>query len=246
MAQNKSTAVMQRRREAVDSLDDFPTPPFATRAIIRKVLMPRGLDFSTKTVWEPACNRGYMARPLSEHFATVLTSDIADYGWTGQQAIGDFLGDTFTDFDGQARTFARPDWVFTNPPFNKGDDFVLRALDIAAEGVAVIVRVAFLEGSDRYRDLFSKRMPWIVAQHVERVPMTRGKFDPNDVSATAYAWFIWRKDWTESHYLGTWVPKCRDELERQDDVNYQTRDGVDWVAQSIADSPLFATLKGDA
>lgn len=33
MSQNTSTAVMQRRVEAHDSLDDFPTPPWATRAL---------------------------------------------------------------------------------------------------------------------------------------------------------------------------------------------------------------------
>lgn len=33
MAQNTSYAVMQQRREAKDSLEDFPTPPWATRAL---------------------------------------------------------------------------------------------------------------------------------------------------------------------------------------------------------------------
>ena len=33
MAQNTSTAVMARRAEAPDSLDFFPTPPWATRAL---------------------------------------------------------------------------------------------------------------------------------------------------------------------------------------------------------------------
>lgn len=33
MTANRSTAVMQRRVEPLDSLDDFPTPPWATRAL---------------------------------------------------------------------------------------------------------------------------------------------------------------------------------------------------------------------
>ena len=36
--QNTSYAVMAQRIEAQDSLDDFPTPPWATRALIEHVL----------------------------------------------------------------------------------------------------------------------------------------------------------------------------------------------------------------
>lgn len=60
--QNTSHAVMAQRHEAADSADDFPTPPWATRALIEHVIgveAVRGL-----TCLEPACGRGYMARPL--------------------------------------------------------------------------------------------------------------------------------------------------------------------------------------
>lgn len=248
MTQNVSTAVMQRRHEPTDSLDDFPTPPWATRAVINEVLMKRGVTFADKVVWEPACNRGYMARPLAEYFGQVITSDIADYGWAGQQAVGDFLGSRFTCTERGSRLAMRsPDWIFTNPPFNKAADFIHRALNVASEGVAIIVRGSFLEGGERYEELFSQAMPWMVAQHVERVPMNRGNYNPSNGTATAYTWLVWRRNWHEDYYLGTWVPKCRDRYERTDDVTYQTRTGIDWISQSIADSPLFASLNpGDA
>lgn len=38
MAQNRSHAVMAQRIEAPDSRDDFPTPPWATRALLAHVL----------------------------------------------------------------------------------------------------------------------------------------------------------------------------------------------------------------
>ena len=38
MVQNISHAVMAQRHEAKDSLDDFPTPPWATRALLEHVL----------------------------------------------------------------------------------------------------------------------------------------------------------------------------------------------------------------
>lgn len=40
MAQNTSSAVMAQRSEPHDSLDDFPTPPWATRALIKRVIWP--------------------------------------------------------------------------------------------------------------------------------------------------------------------------------------------------------------
>jgi hypothetical protein len=240
---NTSSAVMQQRHEAADSLDDFPTPPWATRAMLGEVLKPRGVDLAGLNVWEPACNRGYMARPLGEAGANVGTSDIADYGWTGQQAIGDFLGERFhCPSSGYAWQFGDIDWIVTNPPFVKAAEFVHRALKVAREGVAIIVRGAFLEGGERHADLYARAMPWIVAQHVERVAMVRGRFDPDASTATAYSWFIWRKGWTEDFYQGRWIPKCRDRYERSDDVNFEMRDGVhaDFISQAIADSPLFA------
>jgi hypothetical protein len=76
MSPNRSSAVMQQRHEALDSLDDFPTPPFSTRSLCERL----SLDIETQTVWESAANRGFMVRPLAERFGRVIGSDIHDYG----------------------------------------------------------------------------------------------------------------------------------------------------------------------
>src|SRR5689334_2766261 len=87
MAQNRSHAVMAQRIEAQDSRDDFPTPPWATRALITHVLNDYG-PFGHQSVLEPACGAGYMACPLAEAFGQVLVSDIHPYGF-GQ--VRDYL-----------------------------------------------------------------------------------------------------------------------------------------------------------
>ena len=74
MAQNTSSAVMQQRSEPHDSLDDFPTPPWATRALCEFLSHDYG-DLSQMTVREPAANRGHMVEPLQEYFGTVVASD---------------------------------------------------------------------------------------------------------------------------------------------------------------------------
>lgn len=206
MSQNRSTAVMQRRVEAHDSLDDFPTPPWATRGVI-EYLRARGMDPSRMSVREPCANRGYMVRPLQEAFAAVHASDIFDYG--AGFPVQDYLF-------GLDDWFERTDWTFMNPPFRLAAQFIERALRLSNVGVAAIVRTAFLEGIDRYETLFSIRPPWASCVHVERVPMVKGRVDPEAASATSYCWLIWRND-TDERLPQDWIAPCRKRLERASD-----------------------------
>jgi hypothetical protein len=205
--QNTSHAVMAQRHEAKDSLDYFPTPPWATRALLEHVIWPYiwhgGLK--DRTCLEPACGGGHMARVLKEYFGTVLSSDIHDYG---QKEVRDFLEINEPLYEYH--------WIITNPPFNLAEDFVLKALTMARAGVAMLVRTNFLEGVGRYERFFSKRPPAIVAPFVERVPMVKGRVDPNASTATSYAWFVWRTEVAEPPIV-KWIPPCRKALERPGD-----------------------------
>lgn len=53
---------MQSRATDPTGLDDFPTPPWATRALCWRLAMRH--DLAGMTVREPCANRGYMVRPL--------------------------------------------------------------------------------------------------------------------------------------------------------------------------------------
>src|SRR4029077_19911433 len=80
---NGARAIMADRREAKDSLDHFETPPWATRALLKRVLPKLGVkDFGS--VWEPACGRGVMAQVLAECFTKVSATDICDYSCDGE------------------------------------------------------------------------------------------------------------------------------------------------------------------
>jgi hypothetical protein len=153
--QNRSTAVMQRRSEPHDSFDDFPTPPWATRAMLHHILGPsEPLGLSSMCAWEPSCNRGYMARPLMEVFDHVRCTDVHDYGWEGQQEVADFL---FPNHPPELTSGV--DCVISNPPFRLAEQFISTGLKVATRGVAVLLRVAFLEGKDRYNKLFRDTPP---------------------------------------------------------------------------------------
>lgn len=228
--QNRSSAVMAQRLEPPDSLDDFPTPPWATRALMEHVLIPMGARRGC--VWEPACNRGHMAKPLSEYFSQVRASDAFDYG----------IGAPVHDFLCSWPVAERLDWVTTNPPFRLAEQFISRALEIADEGCAVLVRSSFAEGVDRYKKLYRDRPPTVVAQFAERVIMHKGVLrDPSKLywdpdatdpktgqkgcwkkpsTATSYCWMVWMP---ERPRLPTmWIPPCRSQLEREADYEVST------------------------
>lgn len=178
-------AIMGSRQEAIDSLDYFPTPPWSTRALLDVVLPHLGVT-SFVTAWEPACGEGHMAEVLRETFARVHASDVYDYGYGDE--VRDFLGDW--EADGPP---VDADWIITNPPYhNQALAFVKRALDLSRLGAAVFVRSQWaVEGIERYARLFSRRPPTVCAFFTERVPLCKGRWDPNGSTATAYCWLVW-------------------------------------------------------
>lgn len=200
------TAVMANRADRTGrALDYFPTPPWATRALSAHVLV--GVP-ETSTAWEPAAGGGHMAEVLREDFrGGVHASDVADYG--AGYPLGDFLLD--------ARCPFTPDWIITNPPFRQAQDFALRGLDVARRGVALLVRTAWLEGGERYRELFARTPPSDVAVFSERVPMTVGRWDPKASTATSYAWVVWDRARDGATRLRWIPPVCRRTLTRDDD-----------------------------
>ena len=204
MTQNTSSAVMQQRKEPHDSLDDFPTPPWATRALL-EFLFPHGgahlLNFR-----EPAANRGHMVRPLAEAAGWVEASDIHDYG--AGYPVQDYLF-------GPLPTMT--DWTITNPPFRLAEQFIDRALATSRNGVAMIVRSAFLEGMGRHDRLFSQTAPTDILQFTERVVMHKGKLSANGSTATAYCWLVWDKQARGHHTQFHWIPPCRKRLEQPED-----------------------------
>ena len=220
------SAVMAHRVSTPDDLDYFPTPPWAARAGGELV---RGIDPKPGLMcWEPACGGGHMAWGLGDYFAAVQVTDIFDHAETGLDT-GDFLDPGFAPG-------LNADWIVTNPPFVKGEAFVRRAWARASRGVAMLLRLQFLEGGARYR-MFADLPLHTVAPFAERVPMVKGRWDPEASSATAYAWFIWIKPgvpgFGDAPRLSIIAPGARDRLSRPEDLTRFT---------AMAEAPLFDAL----
>lgn len=211
-----SSSVMAQRVEAPDSLDFFPTPPWATRALCEHVIGP-ARHLSRLHAWDPAAGQDHMGAVLAEYFGIVHRSDVHDYGLG--HGIGSFPGEYVGPGGDVIQVPVNGvDWVITNPPFRLAVDFAERALPIAQEGVALLVRSVWGEGADRYRRLFSRHHPAIIAQFVERVPMVKGRWDPKASTATGYAWFVWTRRAPSVRTEYRWIPPCRKEMTRRDDA----------------------------
>lgn len=231
ITQNKSHAVMAQRSEAKDSLDNFPTPPWATRALIEHIIERGNKRFlGNMSCLEPACGAGHMAKTLSEYFGKVSAADVFDYGY-GE--VADFLDNSY-----KIDAF---DWIITNPPFKHAEEFIDKSLRIASRGVAMLVRTVFIESVGRYERIFSKYPPQKFAQFSERVPMVKGRLDKKASTATGYAWIVWEKNISaESRLL--WVPPCRRDLEKDEDyVEILSSGPVSELREAALEKEFFQT-----
>lgn len=203
MAQNTSHAVMAQRVEQADSVDDFPTPPWATRAFVSHYFEEAP---KYDSVWEPACGRGHMAQVLSEYFRAVRGSDVSDYGYGEVQ-----------DFVTGLAALRSVDWVITNPPFRLAEAFLERGRQVARKGVALLTRTVFIESIGRFERVFKNAAPSTVLQYAERVPMVKGRVDKKASTATGYAWLVWDFAREGQQTVLDWIPPSRRRFEQQGD-----------------------------
>lgn len=210
VSQNTSHAVMAQRHEANNSLDDFPTPPWAVRSLIEEHLIKEN-DLRSQTCLEPACGRGHMASTLKEYFKKVDASDVHEYGFG---KVEDFIQPKNTT----SISVGKYDWIITNPPFRLAEEFLFQSLSIVKVGVALLVRTVFIESVGRYDRIFSAHRPQYVAQFCERVAMVKGRVDPKASTATGYAWIVWLKEPAANTEL-RWIPPCRKKYEHHSDYD---------------------------
>lgn len=247
-----SRSIMGSRQEPDDSLDYFPTPPWATRALIEYVLPEIGITGrQLNSVWEPACGEGHISEVVKEYGIKVYATDIFDYG-RKQDRLCDFLSGDYAP-----HIKKNPyEWIITNPPFaDNAIKFVQTALDHAKVGVAMFFRSQWaVEGVERYETIFRDHQPTMCAFFVERVNLCKGRWDPDGTTATAYCWLVWKKD--EAPRPTFWIPPgCRKSLTMPDDREKFAEWSIgvtceipphDFDTGEIADAPIDGSGKAVA
>lgn len=207
MIDGQNLAVVARRKEPADSLDFFPTPPWATRALMAKLYRHVSDDLNAWRVWDPCCGEGHMSAVLTETFGRVLATDIHDYGLGG---VRDFLVD-------EVGPGPHVDWIIMNPPFVRLEAFVAKALRRARRGVAVLCRLQALEGVGRYEGLWSRYRPFMILPFAARVAMRRGVWVVNGSTATGYMWVVWLTGNMRAPVYEWIAPGARDRFSQPDD-----------------------------
>ena len=164
--------------------DYYATDPIAIDKLVKVVKLPR-------YIWECACGEKHLSNRLEELGYFVCSSDIIQRCDKVQEL--DFLKANIEDVP-----FVESRAIVTNPPYKYAKEFVLKALELLDDGelCCMFLKLTFLEGKGRYKDLFSKYPPKRVLVFSERVLCApNGNFieAKKQGSAVAYAWFVWEK-----------------------------------------------------
>lgn len=163
-----------KRFADLDGPDFFPTPAWATHALIDN-------EKFTGDIWESACGNGAMSNVLEHTGQRVISTDLFDRGF----------GEIGEDFLTSHRRAAN---IVTNPPYNAAEGFVRSGLSQSNKKFALLLRLAFLEGSNRANTIFSIAPPSRVWVFSERITFYPAGVVQKGSGTTAYAWFVWDKD----------------------------------------------------
>lgn len=149
------------------------------------------------SVWEPAAGQGHISNVLKNHFSEVYSSDLVDRG-VGYDQL-DFL-----QYNGDFR----PDWVITNPPFTLAKEFIEKALEVSNKGVAMFLKIQFLEGIGRKQFLQESPLKHVYV-FSKRQPVFRNGEELNEkgkpwATTMCFCWFIWEKDY-EGEPIIRWI-----------------------------------------
>jgi hypothetical protein len=163
-----------KRFADLDGPDFFPTPPWATFALIEN-------EKFEGDIWECACGDGTMTRVLENTGCHIRSSDLYNRGY----------GEIGHDFVGSTRS---ADNIITNPPYNCAEGFVATGTKQSGRKFALLLRLAFLEGANRAKTIFSRCPPSRVWVFSERITFYPSGVTAKGTGTTAYAWFVWDKE----------------------------------------------------
>lgn len=166
-----ATAARTNRNGKRPKSDFYPSPPSAVHALL-------SVEPIDQPVWEPACGDGAISRVLEARGLPVVSTDMNAHGY----------GRAGVDFLLEQRLLAPI--VVTNPPYSLADAFVRHAMALGAVRVAMLLRLAYLEGIGRSDVLDGGKLARV---HVfrDRLTMAPKGVAVDGSSTIAFAWFVW-------------------------------------------------------
>lgn len=155
--------------------DFYPTPEWATRELVSRVTVS-GL------ISEPCAGDFAIVRVLADQPKCFVISSDIDRGREGCSTYGDATDIRFWC------ALGRTDWVITNPPFNQAAQIVPLAYEHATFGIAMLLRLSYLEPVEDRGAWLSEHPPTKLIV-LPRISFTNdGKTD-----SVTCAWMVWEK-----------------------------------------------------
>lgn len=193
----------------------YETPIEAMRTLL-------ALESFSPVIWEPACGKGAIVRPLEDAGYEVIPTDLVDYGTATKdgevQEVGSFLETSSTE-DGIRGAWRGaivapgpgldhlPLDIVTNPPYGSDlNRFVAHALRVhRPRKMALLLNLNFLCGFEDPDRCFAmdENPPARILVFTRRLPMMhRDGWDGNiAASRMNTAWFMWEQD-ADGRYAG--------------------------------------------
>jgi hypothetical protein len=152
--------------------DAYFTPTSAVHALMERI------DLRDRSVLEPCAGDGAVVRPISEVCGLVRTNDLNP----------SMKADTCADATDPAWWRNQPpvDWVISNPPFSVAADIVPLAHQKAVCGVAMLLRLSYLEPCENRAAWLAKHPPTGLIV-LPRISFT-GDGKTDNVTC---AWMVW-------------------------------------------------------
>lgn len=193
-----STTLNKAKRE---DMDFYQTPDYATKTLIDN------FQFNDwDVIWDPMAGNGAILKIFKKHGYASLqlyASDIVQRDYELNK-VQDYFAPNWRDglyygmTDYEKNQFA----IVTNPPYERANEFLKYTFEKVIPSVCcVFLPVRYLEGQQRYNEIYSKFKPSKVLMYVKRL----GCYKQSDVeagvvtergvgSAVAYMWLIFERD----------------------------------------------------
>lgn len=197
-----------KRLENKDSADLYSTPTIALDAIKPYLIKDINLN-KTCVALEPCNGLGQISNWLKslsnpncsdDHMfdLEVETNELYNYGVDTDYSV-DFLGDC-------EEILTNYDLIVTNPPYNRAVEFVLKGFEHAPVQWHFL-RMSFIEGQQRFRDLFNLGKLSDVYVFTYRVSCPKGVDMEPSPNSVCYAWFRFDKNYCDQPRLH-WLTKA--------------------------------------
>ena len=150
------------------------------------------------TIYEPCCGELAIAKILYRSgLKNIYTNDI------NKKLRAHKHLDCISFIELGGTELPTPDWVITNPPFNRAFDVVTSSYRKVQRGMALLLRRSFLEPTYERQDFLVKYPP------TKQITLPRISFtDDGKMDSVTCDWYIWQK--YESPQVIRIVPKFKE------------------------------------